>query len=38
MRRNQNASLVAGYRKWQTMGRQVKKGEKGIRITCDLFQ
>ena len=22
------ASLVAGYKKWQTMGRQVKRGEK----------
>lgn len=31
-----NASLVAGYRKWQTMGRQVKKGEKGIRILAPI--
>ena len=26
------ASLVAGYKKWQTLNRQVKKGEKGITI------
>jgi len=27
-----DATRVAGYRKWQSMGRQVLKGEKGIRI------
>jgi len=27
-----DATRVAGYRKWQTMGRQVRKGEKGISI------
>jgi len=26
------ATRVAGYRAWQTLGRQVKKGEQGIRI------
>jgi antirestriction protein ArdC len=26
------ATRVAGYRTWQTMGRQVRKGERGIRI------
>ena len=26
------ASQVAGYRKWQSLGRQVRKGEKGIWI------
>lgn len=26
------ASVVAGYKKWQEMNRQVKAGEKGIRI------
>lgn len=26
------ATKVAGYRKWQELGRQVKKGEKGIAI------
>ena len=28
----ENASLVAGYKTWQGMGRFVKKGEKGIKI------
>ena len=28
--------MVAGYRKWQTMGRQVKKGEKGIKILAPI--
>lgn len=32
------ASLVASYKKWQTMGRQVKKGEKAITILCPCFQ
>lgn len=27
-----NATFVAGYRKWQELGYQVGKGEKGIRI------
>lgn len=27
-----NATFVAGYRKWQDMGYQVAKGQKGIRI------
>lgn len=27
-----DASLVTGYKNWQSMGRQVKKGEKGITI------
>ncbi|MCP4539208.1 MAG: ImmA/IrrE family metallo-endopeptidase, partial [Chloroflexi bacterium] len=29
---NPDATLVAGYRKWQSMGFQVQKGEKGIPI------
>lgn len=29
---NPDATLVAGYRDWQTRGRQVTKGEKGLRI------
>lgn len=29
-----DASLVAGYKKWQSIGRQVKKGEKSITILC----
>lgn len=28
----QDATQVAGYRTWQSLGRQVNKGEKGIRI------
>lgn len=27
-----DATLVTGYQNWQSMGRQVKKGEKGITI------
>lgn len=27
-----DATLVTGYRNWQSMGRQVKKGQKGITI------
>ena len=27
-----DATRVAGYRKWQELGRQVRKGEQGIRI------
>lgn len=27
-----DATRVAGYRKWQELGRQVKKGEQGIKI------
>lgn len=27
-----DASMIAGYRKWQELGRQVRKGEKSIRI------
>lgn len=29
-----DSSLVAGYKKWQSIGRQVKKGEKSITILC----
>jgi len=29
-----DAVRVAGYRAWQTLGRQVKKGAKGIAILC----
>ena len=32
------ASHVAGYRKWQTLGRQVRKGEKGIWIISPIFK
>src|SRR5918996_439251 len=27
-----DATLVAGYRVWQSLGRQVHKGQRGIRI------
>ena len=29
---NPDASMVAGYRKWQELGRQVRKGEKSLAI------
>ncbi|WP_247597152.1 ArdC family protein [Leifsonia sp. PS1209] len=29
---NPNATVVAGFRQWQTRGRQVRKGEKAIKI------
>ncbi len=29
---NRDATRVAGYRAWQALGRQVRKGERGIRI------
>lgn len=32
MMQDPNATQVAGYRKWQELGRQVRKGEKSIRI------
>lgn len=32
MIQNPDATLVAGYKRWQTLKRQVKKGEKGISI------
>ena len=33
-----NAGRVAGYRTWQSFGRQVKKGEKGIMILAPIFR
>ena len=32
MAQMETATRVAGYRKWQELGRQVRKGERGIRI------
>src|ERR1700720_3747730 len=32
-----NAGRVAGYRTWQSFGRQVKQGEKGIMIFAPIF-
>src|SRR5262249_23122785 len=33
-----NAKRVAGYKTWQSFGRQVKKGEKGIMILAPMFR
>ena len=33
-----NASRVAGYKTWQSFGRQVKQGEKGILILAPMFR
>lgn len=33
-----NATNVAGYRTWQGMGRQVRKGEKGIKIFAPMIK
>lgn len=34
---NQNATEVAGYNKWEEMGRQVKQGERGMSILAPIF-
>ncbi|MEW6287076.1 MAG: ArdC family protein [Chloroflexota bacterium] len=33
-----DATLVAGYRKWQELGRQVRRGEKGIVISAPVIR
>lgn len=33
-----HAIMVAGFKKWQGMGRQVKKGERGIPILAPIFK
>jgi len=33
-----NATNVAGYRTWQSLGRQVDKGEKGLRILAPILR
>jgi antirestriction protein ArdC len=33
-----DASLVAGFKTWQSMGRQVRKGEKGIAILAPIVR
>jgi antirestriction protein ArdC len=33
-----SASRVAGYKTWQSFGRQVKQGEKGIMILAPMFR
>jgi antirestriction protein ArdC len=34
---NGMATQIAGYKTWQSMGRQVRKGEKAIKIFCPIF-
>ena len=34
---NENATMVAGFRAWQKLGRTVKKGEKGIAIFAPML-
>lgn len=34
----ESATRVAGYRKWQQMGRQVRKGEKALKILYPRFR
>jgi antirestriction protein ArdC len=38
LRQCPTASRVAGYRTWQSFGRQVKQGEKGIMILAPIFR
>jgi hypothetical protein len=33
-----DATLVAGYRRWQELGRQVRRGERGILILAPVFK
>ena len=33
-----NATRVAGYRKWQELGRQVRRGEEGLKILAPIFR
>ena len=33
-----DASLVAGYKRWQALGRQVRKGETGIAILAPIVR
>ncbi len=36
MTQHPDATMVAGYKRWQQLGRQVKRGEKGIAILAPL--
>jgi antirestriction protein ArdC len=38
LKQSPTAGRVAGYRTWQSLGRQVKKGEKGIMILAPMFR
>lgn len=33
-----NATRMAGYRKWQDLGRQVRRGEEGLKILAPIFR
>lgn len=33
-----NATRVAGYRTWRNLGRQVRRGEEGLRILAPIFR
>ena len=33
-----NAIKIAGYKRWQELGRQVRRGEEGIRILAPIFR
>ena len=33
-----NATRVAGYRRWQEFGRQVRRGEEGLKILAPIFR
>ncbi len=33
-----NATRVTGYRKWQDLGRQVRRGEEGLKILAPIFR
>jgi antirestriction protein ArdC len=38
LKQRPNAGRVAGYKTWQSVGRQVKQGEKGIMILAPMFR
>jgi antirestriction protein ArdC len=38
LKQHPNAERVAGYKTWQSFGRQVKKGEKGIMILAPMYR
>lgn len=33
-----NATRIAGYKKWQELGRQVRRGEEGLKILAPIFR
>jgi|HubBroStandDraft_6_1064221.scaffolds.fasta_scaffold93373_2 antirestriction protein ArdC len=38
LKQRPNAGRIAGYKTWQSLGRQVNKGEKGIMILAPMFR